>query len=353
MDDADCHARLKAKAPRPGGSGDYAKIADLIRPVSRALVDACAISAGQEVLDVAAGNGNLAVVAARGGRQRRGLRLLRPPRWSGAARDRGRRPRRRVGRGGRRGAAVRGRSLRLRGVASSARCSPRVRAKVAEEMFRVVQAGRHGRAWRLGPVWRPGRDVRVHERTASPADPRGRPRTRASGASRRSSRSGSRRYASSRSSWHAWSRAALGDAGVGFQQAMETIGARRRQPRRSRGHARSSGAPWPARGPCADGARQQATGGSSWSSRSTCRSSRASAASSDRPAAASSTTARRSPAGRAQPGLRTVQAELEAALGRVLRRARRAHGRRPHRRRRARARPGGEPRRASPRLRTR
>jgi SAM-dependent methyltransferase len=31
--------------------------------VSRALVDACAISAGQEVLDVAAGNGNLAVVA--------------------------------------------------------------------------------------------------------------------------------------------------------------------------------------------------------------------------------------------------------------------------------------------------
>src|SRR4051812_20311140 len=36
-------------------------------PASQALVDACAISAGQEVLDVAAGNGNLALLAAREG----------------------------------------------------------------------------------------------------------------------------------------------------------------------------------------------------------------------------------------------------------------------------------------------
>jgi ubiquinone/menaquinone biosynthesis C-methylase UbiE len=35
----------------------------MILPVSRELVDACFISAGQEVLDVAAGNGNLAVLA--------------------------------------------------------------------------------------------------------------------------------------------------------------------------------------------------------------------------------------------------------------------------------------------------
>jgi SAM-dependent methyltransferase len=45
------------------GLGDYARIAELILPVSRALVDGCAISAGQEVLDVAAGNGNLATLA--------------------------------------------------------------------------------------------------------------------------------------------------------------------------------------------------------------------------------------------------------------------------------------------------
>jgi ubiquinone/menaquinone biosynthesis C-methylase UbiE len=55
--------QMKAKAAEAWGQGDYARIAELILPVSRALVDACAISAGQEVLDVAAGNGNLTVLA--------------------------------------------------------------------------------------------------------------------------------------------------------------------------------------------------------------------------------------------------------------------------------------------------
>jgi SAM-dependent methyltransferase len=55
--------QLKERSAQAWGLGDYAKIAQLIMPVSRALVDACAISAGQEVLDVAAGNGNLTVVA--------------------------------------------------------------------------------------------------------------------------------------------------------------------------------------------------------------------------------------------------------------------------------------------------
>src|SRR3954468_23710792 len=55
--------QMKAKTAAAGGLGDYARIAELILPVSRALVDACFISAGQEVLDVAAGNGNLTVVA--------------------------------------------------------------------------------------------------------------------------------------------------------------------------------------------------------------------------------------------------------------------------------------------------
>ena len=42
-------------------------IAESTFPAAQALVDACAISAGQEVLDVAAGNGNLALLAAREG----------------------------------------------------------------------------------------------------------------------------------------------------------------------------------------------------------------------------------------------------------------------------------------------
>ena len=47
--------------------GDYRVIAESTLPAAQALLDACAISAGQEVLDVAAGNGNLALLAAREG----------------------------------------------------------------------------------------------------------------------------------------------------------------------------------------------------------------------------------------------------------------------------------------------
>jgi ubiquinone/menaquinone biosynthesis C-methylase UbiE len=56
-------SQMKERIRVVWGLGDYARIAALILPVSQALVDACAISAGQEVLDVAAGNGNLTVVA--------------------------------------------------------------------------------------------------------------------------------------------------------------------------------------------------------------------------------------------------------------------------------------------------
>src|SRR3954467_14070716 len=62
MDEA-AVSHMKAKTAEAWGLGDYARIAELILPVSRSLVDACAISAGQEVLDVAAGNGNLTVLA--------------------------------------------------------------------------------------------------------------------------------------------------------------------------------------------------------------------------------------------------------------------------------------------------
>ena len=47
--------------------GDYDPIADLLWPAAQDLLDACAISAGQEVLDVGAGTGNLALLAAEEG----------------------------------------------------------------------------------------------------------------------------------------------------------------------------------------------------------------------------------------------------------------------------------------------
>src|SRR3954463_4933916 len=47
--------------------GDYDPIADMLRPAAQDLIDACAISAGQEVLDVGAGTGNLALLAAEEG----------------------------------------------------------------------------------------------------------------------------------------------------------------------------------------------------------------------------------------------------------------------------------------------
>jgi SAM-dependent methyltransferase len=58
---------LKRRTRESWALGDYREIARVIMPASQALVDACAISAGQEVLDVAAGNGNLALIAAREG----------------------------------------------------------------------------------------------------------------------------------------------------------------------------------------------------------------------------------------------------------------------------------------------
>jgi SAM-dependent methyltransferase len=60
-------AEMKERTRSAWSLGDYAEIARAILPASRTLVDACAISAGQEVLDVAAGNGNLALLAAREG----------------------------------------------------------------------------------------------------------------------------------------------------------------------------------------------------------------------------------------------------------------------------------------------
>jgi ubiquinone/menaquinone biosynthesis C-methylase UbiE len=58
---------LKQRTRKAWSLGNYPELARLIEPAAREVVDACAVSPGQEVLDVAAGNGNAAVAAAREG----------------------------------------------------------------------------------------------------------------------------------------------------------------------------------------------------------------------------------------------------------------------------------------------
>ena len=47
--------------------GDYSELAPRLEPCAKALADACKIAGGMQVLDVAAGNGNFAIAAARRG----------------------------------------------------------------------------------------------------------------------------------------------------------------------------------------------------------------------------------------------------------------------------------------------
>lgn len=58
---------LRERTREVWSKGDYSRIAPLTLPAAQALLDACAVSAGQEVLDVAAGSGNAAILAAREG----------------------------------------------------------------------------------------------------------------------------------------------------------------------------------------------------------------------------------------------------------------------------------------------
>ncbi len=58
---------LKERERRVWGGGDYSSLSELLRPAAQVLCDACAVSAGQEVLDVAAGDGNFALACAREG----------------------------------------------------------------------------------------------------------------------------------------------------------------------------------------------------------------------------------------------------------------------------------------------
>ncbi len=58
---------IKARQQKTWASGDYAVVASRIVLVSELLADAAGLKAGWEVLDVACGNGNAALAAARSG----------------------------------------------------------------------------------------------------------------------------------------------------------------------------------------------------------------------------------------------------------------------------------------------
>ncbi len=55
---------IKRRTSEVWGGGDYTLLSETLRPAAVALCDACAVSAGQEVLDVAAGDGNFALACA-------------------------------------------------------------------------------------------------------------------------------------------------------------------------------------------------------------------------------------------------------------------------------------------------
>ena len=58
---------VKARVRRIWDMGDYGPLSRRLEPAARELADACAVSAGQEVLDIAAGDGNFALACAREG----------------------------------------------------------------------------------------------------------------------------------------------------------------------------------------------------------------------------------------------------------------------------------------------
>lgn len=59
--------QAKAQTRAIWSGGNYPELARVLEPAAVALCDACAVSAGQEVLDVAAGDGNFAFACAREG----------------------------------------------------------------------------------------------------------------------------------------------------------------------------------------------------------------------------------------------------------------------------------------------
>jgi SAM-dependent methyltransferase len=55
---------MKQRQAHVWGLGEYRELSRVLEPAARVLADACAVSAGQEALDVAAGDGNFALACA-------------------------------------------------------------------------------------------------------------------------------------------------------------------------------------------------------------------------------------------------------------------------------------------------
>ena len=99
-------AAFKQTQRKIWSSGDYPDVARLIESAAEHLVRAADVQAGQDVLDVATGSGNVALLAAKRGATVTGLDIT-PGALRGGAPPRGRSRRGvRVGRGRRRGAAL-------------------------------------------------------------------------------------------------------------------------------------------------------------------------------------------------------------------------------------------------------
>ena len=64
---SDAYEQLKIGMRWMWSQGDYPRVAEVLEPYADALADACDVSRGSTVLDVAAGNGNFALAAARRG----------------------------------------------------------------------------------------------------------------------------------------------------------------------------------------------------------------------------------------------------------------------------------------------
>jgi ubiquinone/menaquinone biosynthesis C-methylase UbiE len=60
-------AKIKDRQRHVWGLGDYAPLSKLLEPAAIPLCEACGVGEGQDVLDVAAGDGNFALAAARAG----------------------------------------------------------------------------------------------------------------------------------------------------------------------------------------------------------------------------------------------------------------------------------------------
>ena len=142
---------LKSRQQTAWASGDYAVIGTTLQIVGEQLAEACDLRWDERVLDVAAGNGNATLAAARRGCRVTSTDYVAALLDRGAERAARRAPRGRVPGGRRRGAALRRRQLRRR-------------ALHLRRHVRARPAARRGRARPRLPPGRPHRPRQLDAR---------------------------------------------------------------------------------------------------------------------------------------------------------------------------------------------